>query len=484
MNDNSESICDKTHLLELTGTYNLLLENFKVAQDCYEKLVSRNQENSSYIEHLILSKQISNPKDIQNEYYFWKIKYPKSRTIRILLLKFLQGPLFEKEIYEYLKTCIQKGIISSSKELKFIYLDKDKTRILQSTLIKMVSSLKFFNSFEGKNKSKEPKSSFVWCHFFLASHLDKIGKHDKALDIINTVIGTGEDDIDLMVLKAKILKHKNEPQEAMSVMIEAQKLDQDDKCLASKCVKYMIRADSIDEALRLHKKFDLSNSETNKIANHWLILELCKAYKEKEEYLKAYAQCLELKKSFENIWEDQLDFHVYGLTKMRLCNYVEMLRLEDTLYLNKEFEEVAHIAIDLLVNFYDNNLGSSNLLQENCPKSNGQKKKGTKSQSSKTANSVSIIDSIPKNPLEEANKFLKPLEEMFGDKISTHLASYQIHSRKKKPLLMLQAIVRMQAIDKTDKSVVETVTKFYDFVTKQKSKLSDEIISVVKLINV
>ena len=87
-------------------------------------------------------------KEIENEYVKFKEKYPKSKTIRITLLKFLKGSNFEKEIHLYLKSAIQSGLMSSFKELNFIYSDKDKTRIVQNTLIKMLSTLKFFNSFD------------------------------------------------------------------------------------------------------------------------------------------------------------------------------------------------------------------------------------------------------------------------------------------------------------------------------------------------
>ena len=38
--------------------------------------------------------------------------------------------------------------------------------------------------------------------------LDRIGKYDKALDLLNTVIKTYNQNIELLILKAKILKHK------------------------------------------------------------------------------------------------------------------------------------------------------------------------------------------------------------------------------------------------------------------------------------
>ena len=52
-------IFDKTQLLELRGTYNLILENFSAAEEIYQELVQRNAECGQYYEHLIISKQLS-----------------------------------------------------------------------------------------------------------------------------------------------------------------------------------------------------------------------------------------------------------------------------------------------------------------------------------------------------------------------------------------------------------------------------------------
>ena len=59
LQDNSSSIYDKIQLQELTGTYYLILENFQEAVKVYDELIKRNQENSSYFEHIIAAKQLT-----------------------------------------------------------------------------------------------------------------------------------------------------------------------------------------------------------------------------------------------------------------------------------------------------------------------------------------------------------------------------------------------------------------------------------------
>ena len=59
LEENEEDIFDKIQLLEMKGTYNLILEKFSVAEKIYEELLRRNVECGQYYEHLIISKQLS-----------------------------------------------------------------------------------------------------------------------------------------------------------------------------------------------------------------------------------------------------------------------------------------------------------------------------------------------------------------------------------------------------------------------------------------
>ena len=489
MKKHSGSICDKLQVLELTGQYHLLLENFKEAVPIYEKLLKRNQENISYFEHLIFAKQLKQDKDVEKMYLRFKEEYPNSRTLQVIMLKFYHGPLFEKELQGYLKCAVQKGILSCIKELGFIYNNKDKIKILQSTLIKMLSTLKFCNAFDEKKKEKEPETSFVWCHYFLSCHLDKIGKYEKALELIDTVIKTNPKVIELLLLKGKILKHRGDLEGAMKILQQAQKLDSSDKCLGCKCGKYMIRAGHIEQGLKMISQYDIIKDKDNAPC-HWLLLELAQAYQKRGNLLYCAEKCIELRKSFEGIWEDQLDFHVFSLTKMRLSSYVELLRLEDIVYQNMDYKKAALIAIDVLLNIYDsspNNKKVQSKAQKNAKTNghtNGQKKKGKNKHENKNQNDDDFICEFQiTDPLAEASKFIIPLQEMFGDDLSTHLATYDFYLRKNKPLLMLQSINRLQQLDKTDKRVVTKVTEFYDYVTKNKSFLSETVLSVIKEIN-
>ena len=52
----------------------------------------------------------------------------------------------------------------------------------------------------------EPPSTYLWALFLLAQHYDQIGDHVKALKVINEAIDHTPTDVQLYMLKAKILK--------------------------------------------------------------------------------------------------------------------------------------------------------------------------------------------------------------------------------------------------------------------------------------
>lgn len=53
----------------------------------------------------------------------------------------------------------------------------------------------------------------------------------------------------------------------------------------------------------------------------------------------------------------------------------------------------------------------------------------------------------PEDPLEKAIEFLKPLLLLARNRLETHLLAFEVYSRKRKILLMIQSIKRAKAID-------------------------------------
>lgn len=87
----------------------------------------------------------------------------------------------------------------------------------------------------------------------------------------------------------------------------------------------------------------------------------------------------------------------------------------------------------------------------------------------------------PDDPLEEAIKFLKPLQMLDSNRISTHLMAFEIYYRQEKVMLMLQSLKRAVKLNPNDPIVHRQLALFYDFVERNREKLSQPIRQVLKL---
>lgn len=78
-----------------------------------------------------------------------------------------------------------------------------------------------------------------------------------------------------------------------------------------------------------------------------------------------------------------------------------------------------------------------------------------------------------KTPLDEAIlKFLKPLQTLASNNIAVHLAAFEIHIRRGKVLLMLQAIKRAQRLDADHPDVHRATVRFLRFIAARQTPSS------------
>jgi len=101
----------------------------------------------------------------------------------------------------------------------------------------------------------EPASAILWTYFYLAQHYDYLGNTNKAMEYIDLAIEHTPTLIELFVCKGRIYKHAGNPIEAYRCLDEAQSLDTADRYINSKCAKYMLRANLVEEAEMTCSKF-------------------------------------------------------------------------------------------------------------------------------------------------------------------------------------------------------------------------------------
>ena len=376
--------------------------------------------------------------------------------------------------------------------MKPLYADPSKRRILDEMCTDYLNRLKSDGVFEAEAKQKEPVTAHLWLLYYQSQHYDFLGDHQRALDIVEEAIEHTPTLIELYTLKAKVYKHLGNIDKAVACLDEAQSLDTADRYINCKCAKYMLRADRVKDAELMCGKFTREGvaavDSLNEMQCMWFQTECAASYRRQGKWGEALKKCLEVDRHFTEIIEDQFDFHTYCMRKMTLRSYMELLRFEDVLRAQRSFAKAAHCAIQVYLRLHDKPVTDDDKLGEIDVESldpselkklrNKQKKAKRKAEQEKAQQREQqarkdlhnkaqkkndeeldapqkdelVPEKLerPEKPLEEALKFLLPLQAHLSKEVSTHVFAFEIYFRKRKPLLMLQSANRAAQAAKGD----------------------------------
>lgn len=298
---NQNKILDKLIVNETLGDLNLELQQHEKAAKYFENLIKRNPENINYYNKLIIAKQLSKPEDILNFYYTQSEEYPKSKLPKRLALNFAVEETFEILIDNYLRRGFRKGVPALFVELRLLYADEKKVETIEKLLLQYVDALATTGNFDNSEISNgvtEPVSCLIWVYCFLARHYDYLKQTDKALNYINTAIEHTPTFIEVYITKGRIYKHAGDLYEASKWLDEAQSLDTADRCIHSKCVKYMLRANRVKEAEVMNTKFTKTGASVMEVIKKtkciWFQVECALAYKRLGKYGESLKKCHEV----------------------------------------------------------------------------------------------------------------------------------------------------------------------------------------------
>lgn len=177
-------------------------------------------------------------------------KYPKSLAIRQRFLLYTGIDKFEEAVYDYLLTSLQKGVPSlfvTTRDL--LYNDAKKVSIIENVLSSIINVLESDKTLIGQTQLEAP-TTILWAYYYMAQHLDWSKNHCEALKMINKALDHTPTLVEAYMIKAKILKHSGSFLSASEEMDKARQLDLQDRCINSKCAKYMFRAGRIQDAER------------------------------------------------------------------------------------------------------------------------------------------------------------------------------------------------------------------------------------------
>lgn len=488
---------DKLVVREIRGSLHLELKNLREAEKVFRELLRRNPENNWYYHELERSLELTNPVDRYNLYMQYAEMYPRAQAPKRIPLSFTTGEIFIRLVDNYMRPAIHKGVPPLFNNIRNLYADKEKVKIVENIALGYLDSITTFGTLTGKGGELEPPTAILWVYHFLAQHFDYLRDSKTALEYIDKALDHTPTLIEAYMVKARIYKHGGDMERAALCMDEARSLDTADRYVNCKCAKYQLRANQVEKAEEtcgLFTREGIGAAENlNEMQCMWFQTESGYAYQRLGKLADALKKAHEIERHFDEITEDQFDFHTYCMRKMTLRAYVRLLRLEDVLRSHRFYFKAAKMAIECYTRLHDKPLtassedteaGSSELSVKELRKlRNKERKREKKAQenkkdmkdnkeSGKKGDSLKDPQLEPdslcrvSDPLDQALKFLRPLQNLASGRIETHLLAYELFIRKRKLLLMLQSVKRAHAINRNHPKLHEHIVKLAVKVSK------------------
>jgi len=211
----------------------------------------------------------------------------------------------------------------------------------------------------------------------------------------------------------------------------------------------------------------------------WYENTIADSYHRQKELGRALRKWHAVDEHFETIFEDQFDFHNYCLRKMTLRAYIDMLRWQDNVRGHRFYFRAAQHLVKTYLSIPDNPaladkskaLSDANLTEEerkalkkelrDAKKKEFREKEAAEKPDPNNEKLGNQIDGKKgdddpdgvkllqtKDPLGDANKFLKNLQLYRPDEIATQLLAIQVYTRKKRYLLVFRALKKALTINR------------------------------------
>ncbi|KAJ3102267.1 hypothetical protein HDU96_009704 [Phlyctochytrium bullatum] len=523
--ENSEVYLFKNHIIEETGDLKQALEHlnkiekevldkrgwkeararilYKMgelaqAEAAYRALLKINPDSLEYIKALLQCKgfegELSDEQTVKVLEIFEDLgdEYKKAHAIRRLPLDFAKGERFKVMADNYLKPLFRKGVPSVFVSIRGLYEKKEKKDVVENLLLGYEKNLKSSGRFtEEDDGRKEPPSALLWVYYFLAQHFDYVKEGEKALKYIDEAINHTPTLVELLMTKARILKHHGDSENAMKVMNEARERDLQDRFINTRCTKYMLRNDCVEQAEKTVVLFCRPDSSDKlndliELQCMWFAYESGKSFLRQGKLGKALKKFHQIEKHFDDIFDDQFDFHNYSYRRVTLRTYLELLQTEDKLRSHPYFFKAAVEATKIYIRLFDKpkeeelekeNINQSDMTDSEKKKAlrklkkpetqvtqtNGTEKHGAGNPSGKK------VDPDPEGqkllettePLKETMKFLKPLLELSPNKIESQILGCAVYLRKKKFLLAFKCLKSAHKIDPENPELFKVAVDFW-----------------------
>ena len=484
LDKHSDKLVDVIGVLEQRARLYTALGRGAHAEATLRALIAKNTENHGYYRQLeaVLGLVDGDVAKLEATYDALAVQYPKSDAVRRLPLDFLSGDAFAAAVRKYVVGPIRKGVPSLFRNLKSLYADRAKAAVMGEAFAEVVTSLESSGKFPGSDKSEaDVAQCLCYARTLLAHHNDKVGDVEGALRTIDSAIASTEPRVlECYLAKASFLKHAGDVVGAMNVANEVREMDRADRYLNSYCVKRMLRAGEYETAEKTVALFTRDGNQASNLFDMqcaWFENEAGRCHQRGGRKNRALKYFTAVRKHYDDMEEDQFDFHQYCLRKNTLRHYVQMLRVEDTLYSRRAYREAARGGVEVYLDLFDNPLpdpaeeeekmlaamskeerqayrkklkkAEEKKAKEDAEKKareekeareaekDGKKKNQVKRKEDPDPDGDALLRT--KAPLVEAERLLEPLLRHAADFEDTHLLAFEVFVRKGKLLLALRA---------------------------------------------
>ncbi|KAM0752180.1 N-terminal acetyltransferase A, auxiliary subunit [Meredithblackwellia eburnea MCA 4105] len=520
LQENTGKIVDRQSYSVLRAHLLLKLGRKEPAEWAWELLLEENPDNYEYIKAYVKARGADvDSKDIEQTEAAVKVldalaeKFPRSLAVRRIALDIVSGQGFETRASSYLTNALSKGVPSIFADVKALYSDREKRQTigkLAEGYLKALEATETFGVPElAEDDTVESSAAYLWTLYFLAQHYSALSEHSKSLQLLDQAEQHTPSLPEISMLRARVLKRAGDVDGALEAMTAARELDGQDRFLNSKNAKYFLRADRVEEAEKcvgLFTKQDAPSPLQDLIDMQcfWFIEEEGLSYARQGKLALALKRYHQIYNIFNEVDEDQYDFHSYSIRKYTIRAYINLLRYNDQLRSHFRYRGAAKGAINIYLRMHDNPSSISpapltngaleavaqaerekaakkederrakeEAEKEEAAKAASKKEKGKKVANKKPAEEeepapAPAVDIDPNGerllatatPLEDALKFLRPLEKVAGAYVETWALSFEIAVRREKYLQALRALRNAHALDAKDPSLHPLIVRF------------------------
>eukprot|EP01060_Flectonema_neradi_P036723 TRINITY_DN714_c9_g1_i1.p1 TRINITY_DN714_c9_g1~~TRINITY_DN714_c9_g1_i1.p1 ORF type:complete len:723 (+),score=187.56 TRINITY_DN714_c9_g1_i1:34-2202(+) len=488
-----EKLLDQEFVQSALAAAHAGLGNTKEEVECRHNLVEQNSENLEFVNRLVkamggkLLEDERTDEDIKktNEIVAeLRKEFPRSQVLQKLECDVSVGDTLKAKLEELLKKYIIKNIPSIGSLLKSFHKDPPKREVLQNMLLGIEKEINEKNTVLGEPANK---LCIVSAWNAIANHYLMLGEYETALSYCRKAIEHTPTMEALYALKFNIMKKmpdEESQREATASIDTARKLDLADRYHNTITVKRYFKVGDWEEAEKVMSAFTYKSPNETwttvlEMQAMWYEIAMGDCLYKHGDVINALSKYLLVDRHYEDIQEDQFDFHHYVGRKHNMRAYLEMLRFADDCKNHKFYCNSASRVVRCYLDLHQ--LGEEEckkrLLQPFEEKEKIRKASLNKDHSEREKDLAVTINY--ENPLKAALPFLQTILKYRGTHIETQLLAIEYYSAAQQPLGTLRAIKQALSLPESSKSVPlkEAATKFFD--TMAKTELSAVVGKIV-----